>query len=219
MRISGLMTRVGGGQTPLRQPCRFLLLVVLAVAGCDAGPAGPDGGAAVVTGSLTRQKTGAGVADAIAVIIAGGHVVATAHTDAAGHFTFGRLDAGDYTVRLTGLEIAGLDPRFDALEPVVRTVRIPAADALVFAVVGLVAPRVTGEIRCGGAPVVGAQVRVIGGSTDATATTDGLGRYAVLDLEPGNYAVIPVTVPCVVSPAFAAVDLRPGQSGEVDFAG
>jgi len=219
MRNTGLVTEPRRG---LPRYCDLLVLVlaVATAASCgDDGPSGPDPEQAVVAGSVTRQKTGAGVPDAVAALLAGGHVVSTAHTDGAGRFTFGRLDAGEYTVRLTGLELAGLDPRFDVLEPEFRTVRVPAAEDMVFAVVGLVAPRVTGEVRCSGAPVTGARIRVIGGSTDATVTTDGVGRYAILDLEPGNYAVIPVVAPCTVSPAFTAVDLRPGQSGEADFEG
>jgi hypothetical protein len=195
-------------------------MVVVATAGCgDDGPAGPEPGSDVIAGSVTRQKTGVGVRDVVAVLIGGGRVVMTTHTDADGRFAFGSIDPGEYTVRLTGLDIAGLDSRFDVLEPESRLAQSPSAEDLVFAVVGLVAPRVTGELRCGGAPIGGASVRVIGGSSDRTATTDALGRYAVLDLEPGNYAVIPVAAPCPVSPSFRAIELRPGQSGEADFEG
>jgi hypothetical protein len=86
-------------------------------------------------------------------------------------------------------------------------------------VVGVLAPRVTGAVTCGGAPATGARVRVIGGSTDTTAVADAVGRYTLLDLEPGRYAVIAVDAPCDVSPAFHALDLRPGQAGNADFGG
>jgi hypothetical protein len=169
---------------------------------------------------VTRQKTGVGVPGLVAVLMREGDVVATAHTDASGSFDFGTIQAGSYTVRLTGYDIAGLDPRFDVLEPQSQSMLVPDGDgALVFTVVGVLAPRVTGTIKCAGASAAGAHVRVIGGTTDTTVVADAVGRYALLDLEPGRYAVIATDAPCDVSPSFHALDLRPGQAGTADFGG
>jgi hypothetical protein len=97
---------------------------------------------------------------------------------------------------------------------------VPDGDgALVFTVLGFVAARINGRVTCNGTAAVGARIRVIGGVTDTTGVADGLGRYSVLDLEPGRYAVLAEDVPCVVSPGFHSMDLRPGQSGTADFDG
>jgi hypothetical protein len=206
-----------------RPAAGFLLLMGLFTpTGCegDDEPAGPGTGSAAIAGTVTRQKTGVGVPGLVAVLIRDGQVVATSHTDAGGGFGFGSVAAGSYTVRLTGYDIAGLDPRFDVLEPQSQSMLVPdGAGDLVFTVVGVLAPRVTGAVMCGGAPAADARVRVIGGSTDTTVVADGVGRYALLDLEPGRYAVIAVDVRCDVSPGFHALDLLPGQAGNADFEG
>lgn len=198
-----------------------LPLAAIVALGCgDDSPSAPGTNGSGPGGSVTRHKTGEGVAGVVAVLLSAGRVVETAHTDAAGDFRFTTAKAGPYTVRLTGFEIAGLDSRFDAVEPVSQDIVVggdPAA--LVFTVVGLIPPRITGEVFCGGAPVAGARVRVVGGNADVTVTTNAQGKYAALDLVPGHYAVIPVSMPCAVTPGFEAVELRPGQSGEVDFTG
>jgi hypothetical protein len=195
-------------------------LFTLTACESDDEPAGPGAGSAAIAGTVTRQKTGVGVPGLVAVLIRDGQVVATSHTDAGGSFGFGSVAAGGYTVRLTGYDIAGLDPRFDVLEPQSQSMLVPDGDgAMVFTVVGVLAPRVTGAVTCGGGPAAGARVRVIGGSTDTTVVADAVGRYALLDLEPGRYAVIAVEVPCDASPDFHALDLLPGQAGNADFDG
>lgn len=199
------------------------LLLGLAPSGAcsgDDGPSGPASGPGTIAGTVTRQKTGLGVPDIVAVLMHDGAIAATTHTDEAGRFRFPGLATGSYTVRLTGYDIAGLDARFDVVEPESRSMTVPDAGGdLVFTVVGVVAPRINGGIECGGLPAGGAQVRVIGGRTDTTVTANAVGRYALLDLDPGRYAVIPVGAPCAVEPKFHALELRPGQSGDADFAG
>lgn len=215
---------VTGRTRPGARPAAGLVLLIglLTLTACegDDEPSGPGSGSASIAGTVTRQKTGVGVPGLVAVLMRDGEVVATSHTDAGGSFGFGSVQAGSYTVRLTGYDIAGLDSRFDVLEPQSQSMLVPDGDGgLVFTVVGVLAPRVTGSVRCAGSPAAGARVRVIGGSTDTTVTADVVGRYALLDLEPGRYAVIAVDAPCDVSPAFHALDLRPGQAGSADFAG
>jgi hypothetical protein len=84
-------------------------------------------------------------------------------------------------------------------------------------VVGLVPPRITGRVTCGGAGAEGVRVRVVGGSSDVTATADAAGLWSALELEPGSYAVLPSGAPCALSPAYRVVELRPGQLAEADF--
>ena len=198
----------------------LVLALVAFSTGCqETRPLGPGNNAAMA-GSVTRQKTGAGVPGVVVALLANDELTATTHTDAAGQFDFGRVGAGTYTVRITGFEIAGIDPRFDAPEPSSRIVTVGQGSSdLVFTIVGLVPPRITGEVRCGGSAVEGARVRVIGGEADVTVVTNALGRYAALNLMPGHYAVIPIESPCVTMPSHHAVELLPGQSGQADFVG
>ena len=197
--------------------------VFLVVACSDSGATDPPGGAGPgsVDGVVARHKTGEGVPGLVIAALYEDQVVATTHTAADGTWAIQGLSAGPYRIAATGTELAGLDLRYDAMEPPEHEVDVIAGDpeSLVFAVVGLIPTRITGEVTCGGAPQVGATIRVIGGSSDVTATTDSQGRFAALDLYPGSYAVLPVDVPCGVVPEYHAMDLRQGEFGEADFAG
>ncbi|MBT8337947.1 MAG: carboxypeptidase-like regulatory domain-containing protein [Gemmatimonadetes bacterium] len=197
-------------------------LIVAAVA-CGDDDAGVDpiatGGA--ISGTVARQKTADGVPNAVlALRDVEDRVVATAVTGNAGRFTFSGLEQGAYRVRFVAPELAGLDPLFDALEPVEWDVALSSDPVeLVFAVVGLVPARITGTVTCGGAPAADVAVRVIGGETDATATTDEAGIFTALDLLPGTYAVIPLEAPCALTPQFRAATVRPGQFVDLNFGG
>lgn len=198
-----------------------VLIAAAAFQGCsEEEPASPEAERGNLAGVVTRHKTGAGMPGIVVVLRADSNVIATTHTDADGRFDFGGLEAGAYEVRLTGLDLAGLDVRFDAVEPAQRDVTIAGnVEELVFTILTLVPPRITGEVFCNGVPVDGARMRVIGGTTDVIVTTSAQGKYGALDLTPGNYAVIPIDAPCAISPAFHTIELRPGQSGEADFSG
>lgn len=192
--------------------------------GCDDDPAGtgdPDDGTGL-RGVVARQKTGEGVPGVTITARAGGMPVAAAVTGDDGSFRFGPLPDGSYEVTPVGLDLAGLDARFDVMEPVRDTAVVSrgAAPSLVFAVVGLVPARITGVVTCGGAPDPSARLRVAGGpSTDQTVDVDALGRYAALDLNAGNYVVIPETGSCTVSPSYRVVSVRPGELVRADFDG
>lgn len=200
-----------------------LLAAVSLGCGDDASPSGGDPGTEPgITGVVARQKTGAGVPGVTLTILAAGEPVTSAVSGPDGSFDTGRLEDGSYVVVPVGLELAGLDPRFDVMEPVQDTVNVESgkAPALVFAVVGIVPARITGEVTCAGAPDPGATIRVAGGGgTDRTVTADALGRYGALDLLPGIYTVLPAAASCTLSPAYEVLDLRPGEFGRVDFAG
>ena len=209
------------------RPGRFLGILTLTLAtlvgACDDDPAGhgdlDEGG---LRGVVARQKTGEGVAGVTVTARSNGVPVAAAVTGDDGTFRFGALPDGSYEVVPVGLDLAGLDPRFDVMEPPRDTAVLSGGEApgLVFAVVGLVPARITGEVTCGGSPDPSATLRVAGGpSTDQTVEVDALGRYAALDLNAGTYVVIPVTVNCSVSPAYHVANVRPGELVRADFEG
>lgn len=196
--------------------------LLLCAAGCtdgDRDPVGPGGaGNGVVTGTVTRHKTGDGVPNVIAALVSSSGVAATAHTDAAGRFEMTGIAPGTYTLQMAGHTIAGLDTRFEIMEPQSRDVTVDGSSPdFVFTVVGLVPPRITGEVFCGAAPVAGARIRVIGGDADVTVVTNEQGKFGALDLMPGYYAVIPVEAPCQLTPSYRAIQLRAGQSADADF--
>jgi uncharacterized surface anchored protein len=197
------------------------LLIVVAPACGDDAPTEPGQGDASVTGAVTFVKTGAGVEGLVVALLSGSRVMRTTHTDANGLFTLENVTAGDYTARLTGFDLTGLNLNATAFDPLQQSVTVDGGSAdLAFAAVGLVPPRVTGDVTCDGSAVEGARVRVIGGlDTDVVATTDVRGRYAVNNLVAGTYAVVPVEAPCTLSPPIAAVSIQQGQAGEVDLEG
>lgn len=208
--------------TPLGRALALLCCVASAAcADASREPVGPQAsGPGSVTGTVTRHKTGTGVPDLVAVVQSHGRIRGVAVTDDAGRFAFSGLPSGAYTVRLTARDIAGLDSRYDVLEPDSAVVVIDGGSPdLVFTVLGLIPPRITGDILCAGVAAAGAQVRVAGGGTDTVVVTNEQGKYAALDLAPGTYAVLPVAAPCELSPAYRVVELRPGQAGDADFSG
>jgi len=200
-----------------------LVLLAAGVAACDSSEEalGPTQGAAELTGTVAFVKTGAGVKDLVVALFSGSSVVATTHTLADGTFSFRDLAEGSYTARLTGFELTGVNLRAVAFDPVQRPVTLGTeAVDLAFAAVGLVPPRVAGDVLCNGAEVQGATFRVIGGEdTDVTVTSDVRGRYAAGNLSRGVYTVIPQSAPCTLLPAFQVVTVGAGQAAEADFSG
>lgn len=189
--------------------------------GCRDDGTDPDPtGAGDVHGTVASVKTGQGVSNLVVALTSGADVVGVAATDADGTFRFDGIAAGEYVARLTGIELSGLSPNHTAFEPPSQTVRVGAGDAaLGFGVVGLIPPRVTGDVTCAGMPAVGALVRVIGGATDIVVSTNEQGRYGATDLGPGHHAVLLIAAPCDVAVSWTAVELLPGQAAEVDFSG
>jgi hypothetical protein len=197
-------------------------IVSLGCADDNSPTGGGDGTAPGVQGTVTRQKTGVGVPGVTVALVDGSEAVAAATTGPNGEFSVSGVPDGSYEVVPVGLELAGLDPRFDVMEPARDTVVVEGgtSDPLVFAVVGLVPARVTGEVTCGGLPETAATVRVAGGlGTDEEAVPDPLGRYAVLDLLAGVYVVAAQSANCTLVPDYRIVTVRPGEFVRVDFSG
>ena len=200
-------------------------MLILAALGfglaCDDSGSGVEVGASepgVIEGVVARQKTGVGVPGVLLVLQQQGRSLASTLTTESGGFSFGNVPTGEYEGRIAAPELAGLDARFDALEPEVTTVRVgDETPSLVFAVVGLVPARITGRITCGGVPAFGARVRVVGGTHDAEHVADETGAWSALNLDAGAYTVLLVSAPCTLTPAWSVVELRQGQMSEVVF--
>ena len=182
---------------------------------------GLDGSTGEVVGTVALAKDGAGVPNAIVALVRGDQVVDAAATGADGRVAFDAVAEGTYTLRLTGLELTSLSPRHTSFDPMVQEVVVGGGSpvSVVFAGVGLVPARITGVVWCAGAPVPDAEVRVVGGDTDVTVTTNAQGRYGATDLAAGHYAVFLATAPdgCAFDDDHAVADVRIGQQANLDF--
>ena len=191
--------------------------------GCrdSTGASAHGGGVGAVHGSVTSAKTSLGVPGLVVAIVHEGRVHGVSATDSDGAFRFASVPAGASEVRVTGFELAGLTERLTTLEPSKFDIHLDDGQSLdlFFAAVGLVPPRVVGLVRCGGVPVQGAQVRLVGGATDTVVVSNAQGKYAVTDLDPGHYAVVVVDAPCTVGPRFGTAHVLAGQLATVDFDG
>lgn len=193
-----------------------------AMGGCEDRVSGtaPALAPGLIGGTVARQKTAVGVDGAVLVLVDSSGVRSAALSDATGQFRFPEVPSGAYDVRLVAPEVAGIDPLFEVLEPEVHEVQLGSDPIdLVFAVVGLVPARITGQVQCAGEPVAGMEVRIAGGEVDTVAVTDAGGMFTALDLEPGVYAVLPVDPPCTLVPAREVVHVRPGEFVDLGFGG
>ena len=192
------------------------LLAAVAFVACE-DTAAPVARAADVEGTVARLKTGDGVANLlVALIDDDGRVAGAATTDAGGFFRFEDVPPGPYTVRLSGLELAGLRPGTTAFDPEAREIAVAGgADPVRFAALGMFT-QVVAEATCGGAPAPDVVVRVVGGATDALVRTTALGEVAA-PVDPGHYVVIPTESPCALAPAFRVVEVLQGQTVRASF--
>lgn len=196
-------------------------LLILIATGCsDSSPIEPPAGSANVSGSVTTVKTATGVPNAVVALLQEGDIVRTAFTNTAGNFGFENLRAGDYTARLTALELTGLDLRFVSFAPVEVPFTVDEEPVqLFFAGNGLIPPHVVGDVFCNGAAVSDATVRVVGGEYDQTVQTNPQGRFGATNLSAGNYTVILLShaSSCTFDPIYRIVELLPGQGTTVEF--
>lgn len=193
-------------------------VLALAVSACGDSPAGPADGTAAVSGTVARLKTGDGVPNLVVALLDGGTVVAAAPTGPDGSFGFESVPPGTYDIRLTGLELAGVRPATTAFEPVSREVTVSdETPPVMFAAVGLFT-QVQTFVTCDGAPAADVAVRVVGGGTDATVTTNAVGEV-VATVDPGHYAVLLPDPPCPVDPTYRVVQVLQGQTAPARFEG
>jgi len=173
-----------------------------------------------VAGVVAAAKSAEGVPNLLVALMLDGKVLRAVPTNTLGEFRFDDVAPGRYVVRLTGLEISGLNPLYTVFTPVEQTILVEGEPLdLTFAVVGLVPTHIVGEVSCGGRPAVGAHIRVVGGDTDAVVETDAVGRYGATDLAPGSYTVMAMDVPCTVESDIKVVSVNTGQSLFVNFEG
>lgn len=193
------------------------LAFAVALAGCEREPTSPVHQKGEVTGAVARLKTSDGVPNLLVALIGGGRVVEAATTDDDGVFRFSDVPPGSYTVRLSGLELAGIRPATTAFDPEEHEVTVDGAtEPVVFAAIGLFT-QVLAEVTCGGAPAAEASIRVVGGAVDTLVRTNALGEVAA-SVDPGHYVLFPADAPCALGPAFAVADVRQGQTVRVSFA-
>jgi len=208
-----------------RSAALLLLAATVFSTGCDdESPTGnEDGGSeGEIQGTVARQKTGQGVEGVTLAVLQAGTPVAAVTSGPDGTFAISGLGAGTWEVVPVGLELAGLDPLYDVMEPARNTVVVADGEStpLVFAVVGLVPGRISGTVTCGGESNLAATVRVAGGTgTDRTVTPDAIGRYAALELAAGVYAVVAESPDCTLAPSLRIVEVRPGEFVRADFQG
>lgn len=204
----------------------FLWLPIAAVVpwvACESSddPIGPGGGDGSVQGVVAQLKSGEGVPNLVVVALREGVGMRSSVTGADGTFALSDLADGSYTVRLTGFELSPLSLPHTIFDPIEQTVQVSggATEDLVFVAVGVIPPRIQGTVTCGGTPVAGARVRLVGGASDVTVETDGNGEFGSADLTEGSYAVIPVESPCALSPDFHVIEARKSATATAGFAG
>lgn len=197
-----------------------LLLVAASAIACDDPVADTQTPAGQLAGRLALAKTGDGVPNAVIALERDGAVVAATATSADGTFSFDRVARGTYDVHLTGLELTPLSLAHTRFEPRSQRVEVNGeTQPLLFAAVGLIPARITGIVSCGGQVDPDAAVRIVGGQVDSVVVSNGIGRYALTDLEPGHYAVMPVRAACLDALAARVVHAQVGQYVGVDFDG
>lgn len=199
------------------------VVAMVSLAACSDGPAPTEAssGEGDITGGVAFVKTGSGVPNLVVALLNDGRILRTAHTDEGGSFSFGQVPEGSYSLRLSGFELAAINPRATAFDPIEAPVTVSGDPVdVTFAAVGLIPPRVVGTVTCDGREVVGARLRVVGGvDTDRTVDTDVRGVYAVTNVSEGTYGVQLLEAPCEIAPDFKVVTVGKGQAGDVDFAG
>ncbi len=197
-----------------------LVLGLTIACGDDSQPSTLRSGGGQVRGMVASAKTGEGVPNLVVVLLRDGQIVRAVPTNATGDFDIGDVEAGEYVVRLVGFELAGLSLINTAFTPMERAI-VVAGEVLdlTFAAVGIIPAKIVGEVRCGGMPVSGARIRVVGGQTDKVVETNVVGRYGANDLAAGSYTVMLIDAPCAITSEYDVLFVNSGQSVTADFAG
>ncbi len=197
-----------------------LVLGLTIACGDDSQPSTVGSGGGQVRGVVARAKTGEGVPNLVVVLLRDGQIVRAVPTNATGDFDLGDVEAGEYVVRLVGLELSGLSLVHTVFTPMERAIVVGGEVVdLTFAAVGIIPAKIVGEVRCAGMPVSGAHIRVAGGGTDKVVETNAVGRYGANDLAAGSYTVMLVDAPCAIASEYDVLFVNSGQSVTADFEG
>ncbi|MGH7664202.1 MAG: MSCRAMM family protein [Gemmatimonadaceae bacterium] len=208
-----------------RHALPVLLMSALLALGCrdDSESTGPQNRPADIAGSVTLVKTATAVPNAVVVLRQDDMVLRAAVTDAEGTFFFDDVPAGSYTLRLTGLELTGVNLLTTSFAPLEQAIDVGGGELVrvFFAGAGLVPARIVGHVRCDGVVVPDAAIRVVGGPADVTVTSSDQGKYGATSLPAGFYAVLLVSTPtpCTFASDVQVVEVLEGQQGTVDFDG
>ncbi|HSM60532.1 MAG TPA: carboxypeptidase regulatory-like domain-containing protein, partial [Longimicrobiales bacterium] len=156
---------------------KYLTLAALvAFAACDEGEDAPPQG--TISGAVTIEGTGA---SGVTVSLSSG---ATTTTDGSGQYTFADVDAGSYTVTISGYPA---DATFTTTS---QAAAITTADQVVtvnFSGTYVRTSAITGFVTAGGSPIQGVTVSI--GSGTPTTQTDAGGQYSFSGLRAGTYTV------------------------------
>ncbi len=167
--------------------------------------------------SGTVRANGTGVAGVTVTAVGPGGVTLTRVTDAAGAYSFPRLDAGDYAITIVP------PGGFVATSPLTRAEQIAGADVtgvdFELARLGALDGTVRGD---GGAGLPGVVVQVAGPGAPQQLTTGADGSYGLGALPPGTYTltVVPPAGTTVVGAATRTVVITAAGEAfaEQDFA-
>lgn len=197
-----------------------LVLGLTIACGDDSQSRWVGSGGGQVRGMVAAAKTGEGIPNLVVVLLRDGQIVRAVPTNATGDFDFGDVEAGEYVVRLVGFELAGLSFVNTAFTPMERAIVVAGEVVdLTFAALGIIPAKIVGEVRCGGMPVSGARIRVVGGGTDKVVETNVVGRYGANDLAAGTYTAMLIDAPCAIASEYDVLFVNAGQSVTADFEG
>jgi protocatechuate 3,4-dioxygenase beta subunit len=156
---------------------------------------------------LVKTASGVARAEVTVKLYLGDMLYATTTTNAEGRYTFSPLPPGTYSVRPSGTALT--------FDPTSRFVTVPPGTTSADFTVGYV---IAGNIKtASGAGVSGVTVGLyVGDTLKTTATTNGAGRYYLLNLDAGKYTVKPSLSGKVFSPAYRSVTVPPSNTA-TDF--
>ena len=193
---------------------RLTYLTLAALVGlwaCDSGTSTPE--TPVVTGTISGTVTIEGTgASGVTVTLSSG---TTATTDASGTYTFSNVNAGAYTVTISGY---ASDATFDATAKAATITTAGQVATVNFAGSYIKTSSIVGVVTAGGTALSGVKVSM--GSSSTTTGTNG--DYSFSGLRKGSYTVSISgydATQYTFSSTSTTVDLGVGESKVVSFSG
>lgn len=187
---------------------KYLTLAALvAFAACDEGEDAPPQG--TISGAVTIEGTGA---SGVTVSLSSG---ATTTTDGSGQYTFADVDAGSYTVTISGYPA---DATFTTTSQAAAITSAGQVVTVNFAGTYVRTSAILGTVAAGG-PLEGVTVSIGGGQS---TQTDANGQYSFSGLRAGTYTVTISgydTNQYVFAETSKSVTVATGESEVVSFSG